>query len=127
MLRNNAKLKFPWTGSIEEHESGDYYMIRDRENSLVTIIPPHTVDKDIRKIGNFIVRATNNTNIKDHTLDHIENMQIGFGFTIFALVVVNILLDIDYSPMLILAGGFLVSAAQISYTRMKIKRKQENK
>jgi len=116
MSRKNSKLKLPWNGDLEN----DHYIIRDSDNSIVTIIPSHRTDS--KQLGSFILRASNTKNIKDALLNKIENIVLVAGSVIILLVMVTILLDIDYSPMLILGGGLLTTVAYIGLIHSKSKK-----
>lgn len=115
MIRNNIKLRLPWVGKIEDK----HYIIRDSFNRVVAVIPPHLEQQ--KNVGNFILRSTNNKGIKDITLNKIENIVLVAGLIILLLVITTILVDIDYSPMLILGGGLLTTLSYIYLTRTKVK------
>ena len=121
MLRSNEKLKLPWSGRIEN----DYYLIRDSENKIVTVIQ-YDIENNGSKIGNFILRSANRKSINDALLDKIENIVLVTGGSILLLVIISILFGIEYSPMLILAGGLLLTASFI-YQIRSIQKKQKDK
>ncbi len=115
MLRNNLKIRLPWVGKLED----EHFVIRDTFDRVVAIVP--TQLKNQYRVGNYILRVANNRAIKDKTLDKIENIALIFGLVIVLLTTVTILVDIDYSPMLILGGGILTTLAYMQVTRAKAK------
>ncbi len=113
MMWNDKKLKLPWTSELID----DHFVIRNSNGSLITLIPPHA--KNQESIANFIITSSHNKTIKENMVNKLENIAMVFGMAILLLVLVSILVDIAYAPMLILGGGILITTSYIYSTRTR--------
>lgn len=113
MLRNNKIINLPWNGEMNR----EHFVIKDSKDKIIAVVPDTCPNQEL--VASFILNSVNRKAIKDETLDKLENVALVFGTVIILLMLITIMVDIDYSPMLILGGGILTSISYIHLTRKK--------